>query len=142
MGEGVRVGVGTDIAGGAEPGLLRQCAHAVTASRLLHDGVDGRRAATERGVEGSSIDAVTAFHLGTVGGAEVLGALVGLFAPGRQFDALVVDVDAGGPLRVWSQVDDHLRVFEKIVHLAGPAEVRQVWVAGRLVSPEAPATQG
>jgi guanine deaminase len=29
---GVRVGLGSDVAGGAEPGLLKQCGHAVTAS--------------------------------------------------------------------------------------------------------------
>jgi guanine deaminase len=131
MASGVRVGLGTDIAGGAEPGLLRQCAHAVTASRVLHDGVDRRRAPSERGVVDSSIDAVTAFHLGTAAGADLLGVPVGRFELGRQFDAFIVDTNAGGALRAWPSVDDHARVFEKIVHLAGPAEISSVWVAGR-----------
>ncbi|MEP1126277.1 MAG: amidohydrolase family protein, partial [Ilumatobacter sp.] len=52
---GVRVGLGTDVAGGAQPGLLTQCADAVTMSRLLDDGVDARLAADERGVGGSRI---------------------------------------------------------------------------------------
>lgn len=132
---GVKVGLGTDIAGGAEPALLRQCSHAVTMSRVLHDGVDQRRSSIDRGVADSTIDAVTAFHLATVGGADVLGAPVGLFEPGRQFDAIVVETAAGGALRAWPQVDDHARVFEKIVHLAGPAEITTVWVSGRQVVP-------
>ena len=45
---GVGMGLGTDIAGGASPSLLRQVHEAVTMSRLLEDGVDrtdaGRRA--------------------------------------------------------------------------------------------------
>ena len=36
----VRVGLGTDVAGGSEAGLLKQCQHAVTSSRHLEDGVD------------------------------------------------------------------------------------------------------
>src|SRR5262245_12320839 len=44
---GVRIGLGTDVAGGASPSLLRQCHEAVTASRLLEDGVDTRLPAGE-----------------------------------------------------------------------------------------------
>ncbi len=113
---GVRVGLGTDIAGGAEPGLLHQCALAIDVSRSVAD-----------------IDAVTAFHLGTVGGAGVLGLPVGVLAPGFQFDAIVVDT-AGSALRAWDGIDDHARVFEKIVRLARPVDVVDVWVAGTRVA--------
>jgi hypothetical protein len=68
------VGLGTDVAGGAEPGLLPQAAFAVTASRMLRDGVDVRRDSSERGTTDTAIDTVTAFHLATAGGADVLGA--------------------------------------------------------------------
>ena len=131
---GVRVGLGTDISGGAHPGLLHQCAMAVTAARYLDDGVDKARAADERGVRGSLIDTVTAFWLATAGGADSLGLPVGLIAPGRPFDAMVVDIGApDSPLRYWDEVDDHPRLFEKIVRLAGPADISRVWVAGRQV---------
>lgn len=129
---GVRIGLGTDVAGGASPSLWSQCHDAVTVSRMLTDGVDVRRPAADRGVAGSTIDAVTAFWLGTVGGAEVLGLPVGLLAPGRRFDAVLVDPRAGaGAVRVWPEVDDDVRVFEKIVRLATPAEITGVWVDGR-----------
>ena len=87
MAAGVKVGLGTDIAGGAQPGLLSQCGLAVTVSRMLHDGVDARLPASDRGVASSRIDVVTAFHLGTAGGGDVLGVKVGRLQPGYQFDA-------------------------------------------------------
>lgn len=129
---GVPMGLGTDIAGGATAGMLRQCHEAVTASRLLTDGVDARCAPSERGVPGSAIDTVTAFWLATLGGAEVLGIPVGLLAPGRRFDAFAVDTaSAAGALRVWPEVDDAARTFEKVVRLAGPSDITRVWVDGR-----------
>jgi guanine deaminase len=142
------VGLGTDIAGGAQPGLLSQCGLAATVSRMLHDGVDARFESRERGAADARvdprIDIVTAFHLGTAGGADVLGIPVGRFAVGQEFDAMVVDTGAGSThvsswsgLRAWPMNDlrdDHDRLFEKIVRLAGPSDITRVWVAGRQVS--------
>ena len=42
LARGVKVGLGTDVAGGCHPGLLPQCVHAVTSSRMLEDGLDSR----------------------------------------------------------------------------------------------------
>ncbi len=131
---GVRVGLGTDIAGGARAGVLQQCHDAVTVSRLLDDGVDASIAADRRGVANSAIDTVTAFWLATAGGAEALGVPVGLLDVGRRFDALVVDLDRrGGAIRYWADIDDDARLFEKIVRLAGPDDISTVWVDGRTV---------
>ncbi len=130
---GVRVGLGTDVAGGGHPGLLPQAAHAVTVSRMLEDGVDRDRPPKGRGVPDSRIDVVAAFHLATAGGANVLALPIGRFAPGNQFDAFVVDVDAAASgLRRWD-VDTEDRLFEKVVRLAGPDAITQVWVDGREV---------
>ena len=131
---GVRVGLGTDIAGGSGVGLLSQAATAVTVSRMREDGVDPALARADRGVAASRIDAVTAFWLATRGGADVLGIPVGLIEPGRQFDAFVVDtVRSGSGLRYWPDVDSPERLFEKIVRLAGAVDITDVWVAGRKV---------
>ncbi|MFT3774955.1 MAG: amidohydrolase family protein [Minicystis sp.] len=133
---GTRIGLGTDVAGGASPGLLRQCHDAVTVSRMLRDGVDRDRPRAERGVADSAIDVVTAFWLATAGGAAVLGAPVGLIEVGRRFDAVLVDTTSrAGSLRVWPEIDDPARIFEKVVRLAGPAEIIAVWVDGRRVGP-------
>lgn len=134
LARGVKVGLGSDIAGGFQPGLLPQCAHAVTSSRMLEDGVDPELAATDRGVSDSRINTVTAFHLATVGGANLLGIPCGLLEPGRQFDAFVVDVGRQqSSLRIWDEVDDDARIFEKIVRLASPSDITSVWVAGHPV---------
>lgn len=136
---GVKVGLGTDVAGGAEPGVLSQCGVAVTVSRMLEDGVDARLAPGERGVPSSRLDMVAAFHLATAGGADVLGIPVGRLQVGCQFDAFIVDTSgaaAGGAsgLRHWPEVDSDERLFEKIVRLASPPDITQVWVAGRSVA--------
>ncbi len=132
---GVRVGLGTDVAGGAQPGLLTQCADAVTMSRLLDEGVDARVAADERGVTGSRLTITDAFWMATAGGADLLGLPIGLLEVGRQFDAVAVDTARpGSPLRVWDGIDDDDRTFEKIVRLATPADITDVWVAGRRVA--------
>lgn len=132
---GIRVGLGTDVAGGAHPSLLRQCGDAVTASRLLEDGVDANLPADERGVAGSRITITEAFWMATAGGADLLGIDAGLLAPGRHFDAIAVDTArAGSALRVWPDVDDDARTFEKIVRLTNPADITDVWVDGRRVA--------
>lgn len=112
---GLRIGLGTDIAGGAEASLVGQCAHAVTSSRHL----------------GDPIDVVQAFWMATAGGADLLGIPAGVLEPGRHFDAIAVDLDAVG---VWPDIDDDARVFEKIVRRGADA-IRRVWVDGVEVSP-------
>ena len=134
LARGVRVGLGSDIAGGLHPGLLAQCAHAVTVSRMLEDGVNGEVAAADRGVQDCRISTIAAFHLATLGGADLLGLPCGLLAVGRMFDAFVVDVGRQqSSLRIWEELDDEARVFEKIVRLASPSDITSVWVAGRQV---------
>ena len=131
---GVGLGLGTDVAGGASPSLLHQAHEAVTVSRLLNDGVDAAKPPPGRGVPGSAIDTTSAFWLATLGGASVLGLPVGLLEPGRRFDAVLVDTTSRrGSLRVWPEVDTPERVFEKVVRLAGPADIVGVWVDGRRV---------
>jgi guanine deaminase len=136
---GVNVGIGSDVSGGAHPGLLPQCAMAVTVSRMFEDGVDATLPPDRRGVAGSRIDTVAAFHLATKGGADLLDAPLGLLEAGRQFDAIVVDLDRQhSPLRAWDNLDTEERVFEKIVRLASPADISAVYVAGRRVTPRGP----
>ena len=132
---GLRVGLGSDVAGGPTVGLLPQCSHAVTVSRMMEDGVDPGRSSSDRGVAESRIDTVTAFHVATAGGAELLGIPVGSFEVGRKFDAFSVDVETpGSALRRWDEVDTEERLFEKIVRVAGSNDISNVWVDGRRVA--------
>jgi guanine deaminase len=134
---GVRLGLGTDVAGGARPGVLSQCGDAVTMSRLLDEGVDARVDSPHRGVVGSRISITEAFWAATLGGAELLGIPCGLLEVGRRFDAVAVDLQApGSALRIWDGIDDDVRTFEKIVRLAGPSDICDVWVDGRCLTSE------
>ncbi len=130
LGCGVRVGLGTDIAGGPSASLLSQAARAVDASRLLEDGVDQRLTPETRGVPDSRIDATTAFFLATLGGADVLGEPLGLIEVGRRFDAAAISLDEIDHLPGGDSPD---RQFEKLVRTAGRGDISHVWVGGQLV---------
>jgi guanine deaminase len=130
---GVHVGLGTDIAGGASASLLENARHAVMSSRLLESGVDPRQARAQRRRPDSRIEAVTAFWLATTGGGVVLDLPVGLFRPGYQFDACVIDAAVPqSNLRVASD-DSPQTVLQKIIYQSARANISQVWVANRQV---------
>ena len=129
----LHVGLGTDIAGGASPSILDNARHAVIASRTLESGVDPAQDRSQRRRPDSRIDAVTAFWLATAGGGSALDLPIGIFREGFQFDALLVDARArDGNLHL--DIDDTAEdILQKIVYLAGRANVREVWVANRQV---------
>jgi guanine deaminase len=132
---GLKVGLGTDIAGGASPSILRNCQVAVTASRALEDGVDPSLPASERGVTGSRIDYQEAFWMATAGGGQALELDVGLFRPGYEFDAMIVDTTVGDSnLLTWPDLDTIDDVLQKIIYNAGRQNIVQTWVQGRDVT--------
>ncbi|MDW3176891.1 MAG: amidohydrolase family protein [Acidimicrobiia bacterium] len=130
---GVRVGLGTDIAGGPSASLLSQAARAVDVSRHLENGVDQRLDAGSRGVADSRIDATAAFHLATLGGANVLGEPLGLIEVGRAFDAVAISLAKIDRLPGGDTPD---RQFEKLVRTAERGDISHVWVGGQLVHSE------
>ena len=130
---GVHVGLGTDIAGGASASLLENARHAVISSRLLEAGVDPRRNRSERRCPDSRIDAVTAFWVATAGGGIALDIPVGVFAPGYQFDACVIDARAPHSNLQVAGDDAPETVLQKIIYEAARANISQVWVANRQV---------
>jgi guanine deaminase len=131
---GVHVGLGTDIAGGASPSVLENARQAVINSRLLEAGVDARVKRSERRQPGSRIDALTAFWLATSGGGIVLDLPVGLFAPGYQFDACVLDATAPHSNLQVADEDAPETVLQKLIYGAARANISQVWVANRQVA--------
>ena len=128
----VRVGLGTDIAGGPSPSLFDACRMAIAASRLLEDGVDPALPPERRGRRESRIDFRIALHLATAGGADVLDLPVGRFAPGCRFDALLIDPDASfGTVRRFADLDTDEDIVQKIIFTASRANIAKVWVDGR-----------
>lgn len=78
---GIRVALGSDVAGGESESIFRAISDCIQVSKLYWRLVD------------SSCDPLRfeeAFYLATVGGGEFFGK-VGSFAPGYEFDAIVID---------------------------------------------------
>jgi len=133
--KGLRVGLGTDIAGGPSVSMLDAIRMTVTASRMLDEGVDPAFPPDRRGRKGARQDWRVAFHLATAGGAAALGLNVGTFEPGKAFDAQLIDLDApGGSIRLLDDPGSLEALLEKILYSASRANITEVWVAGRSVS--------
>ncbi|KAJ7781770.1 hypothetical protein DFH07DRAFT_729059 [Mycena maculata] len=83
--EGVKVGLGTDIAGGYSLDLMSAMRHAVSTSRMRR----GSKIMAGRGDDGKTlaIDWQESLYLATKGGAAALGLPTGAFAVGSPFDA-------------------------------------------------------
>ncbi|KAL2915817.1 hypothetical protein HK105_204518 [Polyrhizophydium stewartii] len=81
-----------------------------------------------------------AFYLATLGGAKVLGLdkQIGTIEPGKDFDALVVDVaavvGAASNIDVFPH-DDPIAVFEKFIYLGDDRNIVDVYVQGRRITP-------
>ena len=132
--KGLHVGLGTDISGGPSGSMIEACRATVQASRMLEDGVDVSKPANERGVPHARVDMLTAFHLATAGGGEALDLPIGLFRPGYQFDAVLVDPDAPkGTIRRFGETDP-AKLIEPILYTATRPNLARVYVSGDLVS--------
>ena len=132
---GVEIGLGADVSGGFSPNLYDNIRQAVMASRVLEDGVDARMPQTRRGAgEPSRISAPEALYLATKGGAAALELPVGSFEVGRALDMQVIDTrrpyaDLTG-MGLFPSPEDQLA---RILYLAAPENIRQVWCQGALV---------
>jgi guanine deaminase len=112
---------------------LENARHAVIASRSLESGVDSTLSRAQRRSPDSRIDAPTAFWLATAGGGIALDLPIGLFRVGYQFDAVLIDAHArDGNLRIGAGAAP-ADILQKIVYHGARANVRQTWVANRLV---------
>lgn len=131
---GLDVGLGTDIAGGATPSLLHNCATAISSSRALESGVNPELPSAERGLPGSRIDFKEAFWMATAGGGRALNLKIGLFRAGYAFDAIVIDTSvADSNLVMWGEYDGPEDVLQKIIYNTNRNNVISVWVQGRCV---------
>lgn len=127
---GLRVGLGTDVAGGPEHSMRASCGHAVASSRMLEAGVEPGRDHWLR--PGERIDITTAFWLATAGGAELLGIDAGLLQPGKVFDAIAVDPTTD-PSHVSSAPGEpDAGLFERVAR--GSGDITHVWVGGHVVA--------
>lgn len=127
LSRGMKVGLGTDSGGGFSSSVLDAMRHALIASFAREAATGGRE-------KGLSLEEV--FYLATAGGAEVmgLGDLVGRFVSGKQFDAVLVDMNVEGGINApVEDTDDERRVFDKFLMTGDDRNMVRVYVAGNLV---------
>lgn len=152
--KGLKIGLGTDIAGGWDTSILSAIRYAVIAARtedFIPFNNRGLSEDTPNSIEeeprndyvisnnGPIINHVYGFHVATVGGAKALGIdnVVGTIDIGKKFDALLVDTDIsgneGGQLELFEEKENVNLLFEKFINLGDDRNIRYVWVNGKLL---------
>lgn len=119
--EGLRVGLGSDVAGGQTESIFRAMTDAVQASKLYWRLIDERRA---------PIRFEEAFYMATLGGGAFFGQ-VGGFEPGYELDAIVLD-DASAPAPTPMTIRQRV---ERAAYLSlDSAGIRAKYIGGRACS--------
>ena len=125
VGDGIKVGLGTDVAGGPNLSLMRAMTDAVYASKM-------RWAFTERKDDPyyprRILTVANVFYLATMGGGQFFGK-VGCFLPGYEFDAVVLD-----DTKLKDLVDRPLRDrMQRILWWHTPETIEAKFIKGTMV---------
>lgn len=133
-GQGVEIGLGTDISGGYSPSLYHNIRQAVISSRILEEGTDASIPIEQRGLKNSGISMNEAFYLATKGGANSLRLNTGSFEENMAADFQVIDISHLGTVEKNKEIFDHPeQILHKILYLANKEDIKKVYVQGRLV---------
>ncbi|MEF7493003.1 guanine deaminase [Lysinibacillus sphaericus] len=131
---GVDIGLGSDISGGFSPSLFDNARQAVMSSRMLEDGVDTAIVANKRGVPNSRITINEAFYLATAGGGESLSLPIGRLQENYTWDVQIIDTKIhSAKLPIFDSQEALHDIFQKIMYLVRPENIREVWVQGNKV---------
>lgn len=114
--ERLHVGLGSDVAGGADLSIFTAMMHAIQASKLRWRLVDDSL---------KPLSAAEAFYLGTKGGGAFFGK-VGSFEPGYEFDAVVLDDSRISDVEEQSIADR----LERFLYLHQEQDIKAKYVAG------------
>lgn len=114
--EGMHVGLGSDVAGGATENMFTAMAHAIQASKLRWRLADQSL---------KPLTAPEAFYMATKGGGAFFGK-VGSFEPGYELDAVVLD---DSRLKHPQELTLDKR-FERLIYMADDREIHAKYVRG------------
>lgn len=130
----IKVGLGTDISGGFSPSQFDNIKQAVISSRMLEDGVDNTICHEKRGVPNSRITLNEAFYLATAGGGKALGLSIGKLEVGYAWDVQVINLATKQtPITRYFSDENLMDTFQKVLYLARPENIQEVWIQGRKV---------
>ncbi|KAK9504433.1 hypothetical protein O3M35_010767 [Rhynocoris fuscipes] len=122
---GINVGLGTDVAGGCNPSILDAMRSALTNS--LHISLKKK--------EHKPLNFHEVFYMATTGGAKALGKeeIIGNFTEGKQFDALIIDMNIGSSTSGTFPHHNILELVQKFIYCGDDRNVKRVYVKGKLV---------
>ncbi|XP_010794420.1 guanine deaminase [Notothenia coriiceps] len=123
----VKLGLGTDVAGGYSASMLDAVRRTLDTSKVL----------TIQDPEHDTLTFEEVFRLATLGGSQALSLddRTGNFEVGKDFDALRVNVAAAdGPIDL-IKIEEPKIILEKFLNLGDDRNIVEVFVAGRKVVP-------
>ncbi|MEG0473556.1 MAG: amidohydrolase family protein, partial [Solibacillus sp.] len=98
------------------------------------DGVDPNVPAEKRGLPNSRVTINEAFYLATAGGGESLSLPIGRLQEGYTWDVQIIDTKIpSAKLPIFDTNEDLKDIFQKIMYLVRPKNIREVWVQGNKV---------
>jgi guanine deaminase len=121
---GLRVGLGSDVAGGPDPSIfttMRVGAYTQNALRVV------------RGEGSAVLGPLDWLRLGSLEGARALGleSLIGSVEAGKEADLILVDPALTAPIPGLPEDEDPAALMSRLVFRAHPSMVRGAWVRGR-----------
>ena len=123
----IKLGLGTDVSGGYAVSMLEVMRQTLIASSCVSFQTDrpGYR----------PLDYGEVFHLATLGGARVLGLedKVGSFEEGKEFDALLIDINSPHSIINWDTNLTPSEMFQKFFYTGDDRNISEVFVRGRPV---------
>uniref|UniRef100_H0YRE2 Guanine deaminase n=1 Tax=Taeniopygia guttata TaxID=59729 RepID=H0YRE2_TAEGU len=123
----VKLGLGTDVAGGYSASMLDAIRKTMVASNSLQINK----------VNETGLTIEEAFRLATLGGSQALGLdnVIGNFEVGKEFDALLINTKASdSPFDLFS-ADEFEDTLQKFLYLGDDRNISEVYVAGKQVVP-------
>ncbi|XP_066567262.1 guanine deaminase [Amia ocellicauda] len=123
----VKLGLGTDVAGGYSPSMLDAIRRAVDTSKALTINNPGYETLTYQEI----------FRLATLGGSQALCLedTIGNFEVGKDFDAVLVNPSVpDSPFDVFEDETEEI-ILEKFLNLGDDRNILKVYVAGKRVVP-------
>ncbi|XP_043421761.1 guanine deaminase isoform X1 [Prionailurus bengalensis] len=127
----VKIGLGTDVAGGYSSSMLDAIRRAVMVSNIL----------LINKINEKSLSLKEAFRLATLGGSQALGLEkeIGNFEVGKEFDALLINPKASdSPIDLFSGDffgDLSEAVIQKFLYVGDDRNIEEVYVGGKQVVP-------
>lgn len=122
----VKLGLGTDVAGGYSASMLDAIRRTMDTSKILF-------------IQDPSVEVLTfqeVFRLATLGGSQALGLddMIGNFEVGKEFDALLISPGkSSSPFDVFED-DTKEDVIQKFLYLGDDRNITEVYVAGNIIS--------